>query len=118
MKIEATKPATAGTVIGWVFLALGILVWFGSGREFRGGDEVEEAWEAGVEVVGADLAAAFRAVLALADQACEVAGPSRSLLASTAMVLGAGAGPLMAGVLAETLPVPTITVFAVEACCW
>ncbi|MDI2031684.1 hypothetical protein QFW96_23855 [Saccharopolyspora sp. TS4A08] len=27
MKIDATKPATAGTVVGWLFLALAIAVW-------------------------------------------------------------------------------------------
>ncbi|SFS93041.1 hypothetical protein [Saccharopolyspora flava] len=27
MKIDATKPATAGTVVGWLLLALAILVW-------------------------------------------------------------------------------------------
>ncbi|TJZ45345.1 MFS transporter [Streptomyces piniterrae] len=37
------------------------------------------------------------------------------LLASTAMVLGAGIGPVLAGVLSETAPAPTVTVFAVEA---
>ncbi|UNO40163.1 MFS transporter [Streptomyces sp. MST-110588] len=36
------------------------------------------------------------------------------LLASTAMVLGAGVGPLLAGVLSETAPAPTVTVFLVE----
>ncbi|MEK2474334.1 MFS transporter [Streptomyces noursei] len=37
------------------------------------------------------------------------------LLASTGMVLGAGIGPVLAGVLSETAPAPTVTVFAVEA---
>ncbi|MFE0193840.1 MFS transporter [Streptomyces sp. NPDC058989] len=37
------------------------------------------------------------------------------LLASTAMVLGAGIGPVLAGVLSQTAPAPTVTVFAVEA---
>lgn len=37
------------------------------------------------------------------------------LLASSAMVLGAGIGPVLAGVLSETAPGPTVTVFAVEA---
>ncbi|MDA3646799.1 MFS transporter [Saccharopolyspora indica] len=62
--------------------------------------------------VGAVVSAGMAAVT-------EVAGPSRtrlgSLLASTAMVLGAGLGPLLAGVLAEALPGPTVTVFALEA---
>jgi MFS family permease len=48
----------------------------------------------------------------------EVAGPARkrlaALLASTAMVFGAGLGPLLAGVLSETLPGPTVTVFVAE----
>ncbi|GAU65187.1 putative drug transporter [Streptomyces sp. NBRC 110611] len=37
------------------------------------------------------------------------------LLASTGMVLGAGIGPVLAGVLSETVPGPTVTVFVVEA---
>ncbi|MGG7571721.1 MFS transporter [Streptomyces sirii] len=37
------------------------------------------------------------------------------LLASTAMVLGAGIGPVLAGVLSQTAPAPTVAVFAVEA---
>jgi MFS family permease len=49
----------------------------------------------------------------------DVAGPERkrlaALLASCAMVFGAGLGPLLAGVLSETLPAPTVTVFVVEA---
>ncbi|WP_337960028.1 MFS transporter [Nonomuraea roseoviolacea] len=49
----------------------------------------------------------------------DVAGPGRArlgaLLASCAMVFGAGLGPLLAGVLSEALPAPTVTVFAVEA---
>jgi MFS family permease len=38
-----------------------------------------------------------------------------ALLASCAMVLGAGTGPLLAGVLSETVAGPTVTVFVVEA---
>lgn len=49
----------------------------------------------------------------------DVAGAERkrlaALLASCAMVFGAGLGPLLAGVLSETLPGPTVTVFVVEA---
>lgn len=49
----------------------------------------------------------------------DVAGPERkrtaALLASSAMVLGAGLGPLLSGVLSETAPAPTVTVFGVEA---
>ncbi|WP_079071497.1 MFS transporter [Streptomyces yokosukanensis] len=62
--------------------------------------------------VGAVVSAGMAAVT-------DVAGPERrplaALLASCAMVLGAGTGPLLAGVLSETLPAPTVTVFGVEA---
>ncbi|MBD2899467.1 hypothetical protein amrb99_84510 [Actinomadura sp. RB99] len=62
--------------------------------------------------VGAAVSAGMAAVT-------DVAGPSRrrlaALLASSAMVFGAGLGPLLSGVLSETLPAPTATVFAVEA---
>ncbi|MDX3386084.1 MFS transporter [Streptomyces niveiscabiei] len=48
----------------------------------------------------------------------DVAGQHRkrlaALLASCAMVFGAGLGPLVAGVLSETAPAPTVTVFVVE----
>jgi predicted MFS family arabinose efflux permease len=48
----------------------------------------------------------------------DVAGPERkrlaALLASCAMVFGAGLGPLLAGILSEALPAPTVTVFIVE----
>ncbi|MEU9790235.1 MFS transporter [Streptomyces sparsogenes] len=61
--------------------------------------------------VGAIVSAGMAAVT-------DVAGPERgrlaALLASTAMVLGAGLGPLLAGVLSEALPGPTVTVFVVE----
>ncbi|WP_051789477.1 MFS transporter [Streptomyces sp. NRRL S-1022] len=62
--------------------------------------------------VGAVVSAGMAAVT-------DVAGPARrrlaALVASCAMVFGAGVGPLLAGVLSETLPAPTVTVFAVEA---
>ncbi|MET9692561.1 MFS transporter [Streptomyces sp. NPDC006514] len=62
--------------------------------------------------VGAVVSAGMAAVT-------DVAGPERkriaALLASCAMVFGAGLGPLLAGVLSETLPGPTVTVFVVEA---
>ncbi|MFI8392171.1 MFS transporter [Streptomyces sp. NPDC085540] len=62
--------------------------------------------------VGAAVSAGMAAVT-------DVAGPERkriaALLASCAMVFGAGLGPLLAGVLSETLPGPTVTVFVVEA---
>ncbi|MFD7438192.1 MFS transporter [Streptomyces sp. NPDC059861] len=61
--------------------------------------------------VGAIVSAGMAAVT-------DVAGPARkrlaALLASAAMVLGAGLGPLLAGVLSQTLPAPTVTVFLVE----
>ena len=62
--------------------------------------------------VGAVVSAGMAAVT-------DVAGQHRkrlaALLASCAMVFGAGLGPLLAGVLSETLPGPTVTVFVVEA---
>lgn len=62
--------------------------------------------------VGAVVSAGMAAVT-------DVAGQERkhraALLASCAMVFGAGLGPLLAGILSETLPAPTVTVFVVEA---
>jgi MFS family permease len=62
--------------------------------------------------VGAVVSAGMAAVT-------DVAGPERrriaALLASCAMVFGAGLGPLLAGVLSQTAPGPTVTVFLVEA---
>ncbi|MFJ8312608.1 MULTISPECIES: MFS transporter [unclassified Streptomyces] len=62
--------------------------------------------------VGAAVSAGMAAVT-------DIAGPERgrlgALLASCAMVLGAGLGPLLAGILSEAAPHPTVTVFAVEA---
>ncbi|MEZ0110603.1 MFS family permease [Catenulispora sp. EB89] len=62
--------------------------------------------------VGAVVSAGMAAV-------SDVAGPERrrqgALLASCAMVFGAGLGPLAAGILAQTVAGPTVTVFAVEA---
>ncbi|RDI49337.1 MFS transporter [Nocardia mexicana] len=62
--------------------------------------------------VGATVAAGMAAV-------ADVAGAQRkglaALAASTAMVFGAGTGPLLAGVLSELLPAPTVVVFVVEA---
>ncbi|MEV0222616.1 MFS transporter [Streptomyces sp. NPDC050704] len=61
--------------------------------------------------VGAVVSAGMAAVT-------DVAGPGRrrlaALLASCAMVFGAGLGPLLAGVLSESVPAPTVTVFVVE----
>ncbi|MFF7634216.1 MFS transporter [Kitasatospora sp. NPDC008050] len=62
--------------------------------------------------VGAAVSAGMAAVT-------DVAGAERrrlaALLASCAMVLGAGTGPLLAGVLSQALPGPTSTVFGVVA---
>ncbi|MFJ4191527.1 MFS transporter [Kitasatospora sp. NPDC089509] len=62
--------------------------------------------------VGAVVSAGMAAVT-------DVAGPERrrtaALLASCAMVFGAGLGPLLAGLLSELAPAPTTTVFAIEA---
>ncbi|GLY77965.1 putative multi-drug efflux transporter [Actinoallomurus iriomotensis] len=62
--------------------------------------------------VGAVVSAGMAAVT-------DVAGPHRrrlaALLASCSMVFGAGLGPLLAGVLSEVVPGPTVTVFVVEA---
>ncbi|MFT2018306.1 MFS transporter [Streptomyces sp. 796.1] len=61
--------------------------------------------------VGAAVSAGMAAVT-------DVAGPGRkrlgALLASCAMVFGAGLGPLLAGIVSETLPGPTVTVFLLE----
>lgn len=59
---------------------------------------------------GAAVSAGMAAVTDLA--AGRRIGP---LLASTGMVLGAGIGPVLAGVLSQTAPAPTVTVFVVEA---
>lgn len=61
--------------------------------------------------VGAVVSAGMAAVTDVAGQARKRLA---ALLASCAMVFGAGLGPLLAGVLSETLPGPTVTVFAVE----
>nr|WP_280384607.1 MFS transporter [Nocardia wallacei] len=61
--------------------------------------------------VGATVAAGMAAV-------ADIAGAERkglaALAASTAMVFGAGTGPLLAGVLSELFPAPTVVVFVVE----
>lgn len=61
--------------------------------------------------VGAVVSAGMAAVT-------DVGGPGRkrlaALLASCAMVFGAGLGPLLAGILSESAPAPTVTVFVVE----
>ncbi|MGP4048478.1 MFS transporter [Streptomyces sp. 2A115] len=61
--------------------------------------------------VGAVVSAGMAAVT-------DVAGPGHkrlaALLASCAMVFGAGLGPLLAGILSESVPAPTVTVFVVE----
>ncbi|KAA9165963.1 MFS transporter [Amycolatopsis acidicola] len=62
--------------------------------------------------VGITVSAGMAAVV-------DVGGPERArtatLAASTAMVFGAGLGPLLAGVLSETLPGPTVTIFVLSA---
>ncbi|MET7642595.1 MFS transporter [Streptomyces sp. NPDC005426] len=62
--------------------------------------------------VGAVVSAGMAAV-------SDIAGPERkrvaALLASCAMVFGAGLGPLIAGVMSEMAPAPTVSVFVVEA---
>jgi MFS family permease len=61
--------------------------------------------------VGATVSAGMAAVT-------DIGGPERkrlaALAASSAMVMGAGFGPLLAGVLSETVPGPTVTIFVVE----
>ncbi|MFJ1457286.1 MFS transporter [Nocardia sp. N2S4-5] len=61
--------------------------------------------------VGATVSAGMAAV-------ADVAGAGRkgaaALASSTAMVFGAGTGPLLAGLLSQLLPMPTVLVFAVE----
>ncbi|MYW92209.1 MFS transporter [Amycolatopsis rubida] len=62
--------------------------------------------------VGITVSAGMAAVV-------DVGGPGRArtatLAASTAMVFGAGLGPLLAGALSENLPGPTVTIFALSA---
>ncbi|MFJ1902070.1 MULTISPECIES: MFS transporter [unclassified Streptomyces] len=62
--------------------------------------------------VGAVVSAGMAAV---SDVAGHERGRTGALLASCAMVFGAGLGPFLAGVLSETLPAPTVTVFVFEA---
>ncbi|WIX76632.1 MFS transporter [Amycolatopsis carbonis] len=62
--------------------------------------------------VGITVSAGMAAVV-------DVGGPERArtatLAASTAMVFGAGLGPLLAGALSETLPAPTVSIFVLAA---
>ncbi|RJL25074.1 MFS transporter [Bailinhaonella thermotolerans] len=62
--------------------------------------------------VGATVSAGMAAV---SDVAGADRGRAGALAASSAMVLGAGTGPLLAGLLSQGVPWPTGTVFAVEA---
>ncbi len=62
--------------------------------------------------VGTFLAAGMAAVADLAPAGEKQLG---GLVASASMVGGAALGPLLAGVLSETLPHPTVLVFAVQA---
>ncbi|WP_433622438.1 MFS transporter [Nocardia sp. CA-120079] len=61
--------------------------------------------------VGAAVSAGMAAVT-------DIGGPARkrlaALAASSAMVLGAGFGPLLAGLLSQFVPGPTVTIFVVE----
>ncbi|MBB5940360.1 MFS transporter [Streptomyces zagrosensis] len=61
--------------------------------------------------VGAVVSAGMAAV---SDVAGEHRKPLAALLASCAMVFGAGLGPFLAGALSETLPAPTSTIFLIE----
>ncbi|NIH84985.1 MFS transporter [Amycolatopsis granulosa] len=60
--------------------------------------------------VGAAVSAGMAAVNDVAPRRTRTA----ALASSTAMVLGAGLGPLLAGVVSETLPGPTVTIFVAE----
>ena len=62
--------------------------------------------------VGAAVSAGMAAVT---DVAGHHRKPLAALLASCAMVFGAGLGPLASGILSQALPGPTVTVFVVEA---
>ncbi|MFE3203984.1 MFS transporter [Embleya sp. NPDC059237] len=62
--------------------------------------------------VGATVSAGMAAVADVAGSTHRRLG---ALAASSAMVLGAGLGPMLAGVLSETVAGPTTTVFVVEA---
>lgn len=71
MKIDATKPATAGTVVGWLFLALAIAVWLvvipltGSALFFAGRITVEASFATiGTIVYGVAGAIGFSAIAA------------------------------------------------------
>lgn len=61
--------------------------------------------------VGAVLSAGMAAVSDLAPEGDKSLG---SLIASTSMVAGAAFGPLLTGVLSQTLPAPAVTVFVVQ----
>ncbi len=61
--------------------------------------------------VGAAVSAGMAAVTDMAGERRRRLG---ALLASCAMVLGAGLGPFLSGLLSEALPAPTVTVFLVE----
>ncbi|MFI6165874.1 MFS transporter [Nocardia sp. NPDC051052] len=61
--------------------------------------------------VGAAVSAGMAAVT---DMGGPLRKRSAALAASSAMVLGAGFGPLLSGVLSETVPGPTVTIFVLE----
>jgi MFS family permease len=62
--------------------------------------------------VGATVSAGMAAVT---DAAAEGQQRLAALAASAAMVLGAGSGPLLAGLTSQYLPGPTVMVFGIEA---
>ncbi|MEU0463941.1 MFS transporter [Amycolatopsis sp. NPDC006131] len=65
-------------------------------------------------LTGLAVGAAVSAGMAVVHDVAPGQGKTAALASSTAMVLGAGLGPLLAGVASETLPGPTVTIFLAE----
>lgn len=65
-------------------------------------------------LTGVAVGAAVSAGMAVVHDVAPGQGKTAALASSTAMVLGAGLGPLLAGVASETLPGPTVTIFLAE----
>ncbi|MGI6869987.1 MFS transporter [Amycolatopsis sp. 3B14] len=65
-------------------------------------------------LTGLAVGAAVSAGMAAVNDVAPGEGKTAALASSTAMVLGAGLGPLLAGVASETLPGPTVTIFLAE----
>ncbi|WP_116101082.1 MFS transporter [Amycolatopsis thermalba] len=65
-------------------------------------------------LAGLAVGAAVSAGMAAVNDVAPGRGKTAALASSTAMVLGAGLGPLLAGVASETLPGPTVTIFLAE----